>query len=211
MRSNPVWHLYRRVECLFGADDFKSRFRNLRVTYETPDAIARAALPARWHWPARLPGQLTDYMAAIETGILRRFAWADGISARLSDVYRGGMTLNFLLAPLAIVGGIAYLTFATSEQKWLFALFELTLLAAVLGHHADGPEASLAPALVRDAPRGRIPAACAHTAIVRRRARAGSLAHGNGNFLARVVRASCTARGRAAATGHHAALPARAP
>jgi hypothetical protein len=132
VRSNPAWHLYRRVEALFGADDFRSRFRNLRVTYETPDAIATRSAAGPLALARALPGQLTDYMSAIETGILRRFAWADGISARLSDVYRGGMTLNFLLAPLAIVGGIAYLTFATSEEKWLFALFELTLLAAVL-------------------------------------------------------------------------------
>ncbi len=132
VRSNPVWHLYRRVEALFGADNFRSRFRNLRVTYETPDAIAVRSAAGPLALARALPGQLTDYMSAIEVGILRRFAWADGISARLSDVYRGGMTLNFLLAPLAIVGGIAYLTFATSNEKWLFALFELTLLAAVL-------------------------------------------------------------------------------
>jgi hypothetical protein len=132
VRSNPAWHLYRRVEALFGADNFKSRFRNLRVTYETPDAIATRSAAGPLALARALPGQLHEYMAAIETGILRRFAWADGISARLSDVYRGGMTLNFLLAPLAIVGGIAYLTFATSEEKWLFALFELTLLATVL-------------------------------------------------------------------------------
>jgi hypothetical protein len=132
VRSNPVWHLYRRVEALFGADNFRSRFRNLRVTYETPDAIISRSAARLLALARALPGQLAAYMVDIETGILRRFAWADGISARLSDVYRGGMTLNFLLAPLSIVGGIAYLTFASSNEKWLFALFELTLLAAVL-------------------------------------------------------------------------------
>ncbi|MEO8307482.1 MAG: hypothetical protein ABI616_05525 [Pseudomonadota bacterium] len=131
-RSNPVWHLYRRVEALFGADSFRARFRNLRVIYETPDAIILRSAAGPLALARALPGQLHDYMTEIESGILRRFAWADGISARLSDVYRGGMTLNFLLAPLAIVGGIAYLTFASSEEKWLFALFELTLLATVL-------------------------------------------------------------------------------
>ena len=63
---------------------------------------------------------------------MRRFAWADGISAYLSDAYRGGMTLNFLLAPLAIVVGIAYLPFATSHEKWMFAALELGLLASIL-------------------------------------------------------------------------------
>lgn len=71
-------------------------------------------------------------MANVETAILRRFAWADAVSARLSDVYRGGMIANFLLAPLAIIGGIAYLPFASSNEKWLFALFELAVLAAIL-------------------------------------------------------------------------------
>ena len=132
VRSNPVWHLYRRVEALFGADNFKARFRNLRVTYETPDAIVVRSAAQPLAVARGLPGHMVEYMSAIESGVLRRFAWADGVSARLSDVYRGGMTLNFMLAPLAIVGGIGYLTFATSNEKWLFALFELTLLAGVL-------------------------------------------------------------------------------
>ena len=63
---------------------------------------------------------------------IRRFAWADGISARLSDTYRGGMILNFLFSAFAIVGGIAYLPFASSDDKWLFALFELALLVGIM-------------------------------------------------------------------------------
>jgi hypothetical protein len=42
------------------------------------------------------------------------------------------MILNFLFSAFAIVGGIAYLPFATTGDKWGFALFELTLLAAIL-------------------------------------------------------------------------------
>jgi hypothetical protein len=70
--------------------------------------------------------------------VLRRFAWADGISARLSDTYRGGMILSFLFSAFAIVGGIAYLPFATSQQKWMFALFELALLSGILAITAVG-------------------------------------------------------------------------
>jgi hypothetical protein len=81
---------------------------------------------------AALPGQSGDFIAHIKTDVLRRFAWADGISARMSDTYRGGMILNFLFSSFAIVGGIAYLPFASTGDKWLFALFELTLLAAIL-------------------------------------------------------------------------------
>jgi hypothetical protein len=64
--------------------------------------------------------------------VLRRFAWADGVSARLSDAYRGGMTLSFILSALAIVGGVAYMPLATNDQKWAFEVLELSLLAAIL-------------------------------------------------------------------------------
>jgi hypothetical protein len=64
--------------------------------------------------------------------VLPRFAWTDGISAYLSDLYRGGMTINFLLSAVAIIGGIAYLPFLESEAKWGFAVFELLVLSAIL-------------------------------------------------------------------------------
>lgn len=130
--SNAFWHLYRRVEAVFGADTFKARFRNLRQTYETPAAIGTgSAAPLLAHMRA-LPGQHENFVNAIEGRILRRFAWADGVSARLSDLYRGGMTTSFLLAPLAIVVGIAYLPFASSNEKWMFALIELFLLSTIV-------------------------------------------------------------------------------
>lgn len=131
-RSNPMLHLYRRVEALFGGETWRRRFRNLRQVYESPDSIGAGSAATVLASARALPGLLAVYVSAIETQILRRFAWADGISAHLSDTYRGGMTANFLLAPLAIVGGIAYLPFASSHEKWLFALFELILLAAIL-------------------------------------------------------------------------------
>jgi hypothetical protein len=131
-RSNPFWHLYRRVEALFGADSLAGRFRNLRQTYETPDAIATGSGAQLLGQARALPRQEAQYVANVETAILRRFAWADGVSAHLSDTYRGGMIANFLLAPFAIVGGIAYLPLASSHDKWLFALFELALLAGIL-------------------------------------------------------------------------------
>ncbi|HTR00446.1 MAG TPA: hypothetical protein VMH83_10665 [Candidatus Acidoferrum sp.] len=130
--SERRWHLYRRVEALFGADNWRARFRGLRQTYETPDTIvAGSAAPVIAHARALL-GQPPVFVDAIERDILRRFAWADGVSAFLSDQYRGGMVANFLLAPLAIIGGIAYLPFASSHEKWIFALFELALLLVIL-------------------------------------------------------------------------------
>ncbi|MBC7522739.1 MAG: hypothetical protein H7268_16805 [Sandarakinorhabdus sp.] len=131
-RSSRFWHGYRRIEALFGADDNRGRFRSLVQTYETPDEIADGSAAAQMAAAAALPGQDMDFIGHIRTDVLRRFAWADGISARLSDTYRGGMILNFLFSSLAIVGGIAYLPFATMDDKWAFAVFELALLAAIL-------------------------------------------------------------------------------
>lgn len=132
VRSNPLWHLYRRIEALFGEDTWSRRLRNLRQRYETPEAIADGSAAAMLSAARALPGQDQEHVAAVATGIVRRFAWADGISAHLSDTYRGGMTASFLLGALAIVGGIAYLPFADSGSKWIYALFELCLLAAIM-------------------------------------------------------------------------------
>jgi hypothetical protein len=132
-RSNPLWHLYRRIEALFGEDTLRRRLRSLRQTYETPEDIASGSAAKLLAQARALPGQEEDYIASVETAILRRFAWADGVSAQLSDTYRGSMIANFLLAPLAIVGGLAYLPLVGPEGKWPFALFELALLCAILG------------------------------------------------------------------------------
>jgi hypothetical protein len=137
-RSNPLWHFYRRVEALFGAATLRGRLRNLRQTYETPDAICLGSAADLLLHARTLIGKAGGYVAAVEASILRRFAWADGISARLSDIYRGGMTGNFLLAPLAIVGGLAYLPFASSHEKWMFASFELVLLVCILAIASRG-------------------------------------------------------------------------
>ena len=132
VQSWRMFHLYRRVEAVFGATGWRARFRNLRQTYESPDRIETGSAAGLCAHARALPGLMQGFLTSVETAILRRFAWADGVSAHLSDIYRGGMTANFLLAPLAIVGGIAYLPFATSHEKWLFAVFELLLLAAIL-------------------------------------------------------------------------------
>ncbi|MFI4966595.1 MAG: hypothetical protein ACHP9T_14650 [Caulobacterales bacterium] len=131
-RSNPVWHAYRRIEALFGAEHLRGRFRGLTQVYEAPDAVAAGSAAGQLAAADALPGQEARFVTRIRDEILRRFAWADGVSARLSDVYRGGMILNFLFSAFAIVGGVAYLPLATSHEKWLFAVFELALLVAIL-------------------------------------------------------------------------------
>jgi hypothetical protein len=131
-RSRRVLHLYRRIEALFGADTWRGRLKGLRQTYETPEAIGSSSAAGMLAHARALPGQDTDFVSAIDISTLRRFAWADGISAFLSDRYRGGMMLNFLLAPLSIVVGLAYLPFASSGDKWIFAGLELILLVSIL-------------------------------------------------------------------------------
>lgn len=138
VHSRPVWHAYRRAEALFGAPAWRARLRNLTQTYETPDQIAKGSGAAQLAAGCALPGLQSTHVDAIANGVMRRFAWADGVSAWLSDVYRGGMTANFLLAALAIVGGIAYLPFASADSKWWFAAFELLTLVFILAVTAIG-------------------------------------------------------------------------
>lgn len=131
-KSNPLWHSYRRIEAMAGASSLVGARRNLTQIYETPDQILTGSASNILAAAAALPGQNVDFVGALGAGIFRHFAWADGISSRLSDIYRGGMTMSFLFSAFAIVGGIAYLPFATSQEKWAFAVFELLLLGAIL-------------------------------------------------------------------------------
>ncbi|HVR89760.1 MAG TPA: hypothetical protein VHG29_01545 [Novosphingobium sp.] len=125
---------YRRIEALFGEDRWRGRLRDIRVTYRDPATMGEGAGegPEMLATARALPCVDPALVARIEAGVLRRFAWMDGISAHLSDSYRGGMIVNFVLSSLAIVGGMSYLPFVSAPNKWLFALFELLLLSAIL-------------------------------------------------------------------------------
>jgi len=131
-RSNPFGQAYRRIEALFGGEKGRNPWRSLQVTYETPDAIGAGSGANVLDITRTLPGADPDFAAKIENAVLRRFAWADGISSHLSDAYRGGMIVSFILSALAIVGGVSYIPFADSKVKWAFALFEFALLSAIL-------------------------------------------------------------------------------
>lgn len=131
-KSQFWWHGYRRVEALFGSERLADRFRNLSLSYESPGAAPTGDSQAQIEAARNLVQQDPDFVEKISADILKRFVWADGISSHLSDAYRGGMVLNFLFAAFAVVGGIAYLPMASSEQKWIFAGFELVLLAGIL-------------------------------------------------------------------------------
>jgi hypothetical protein len=131
-RSSRFWHAYRRVEALFGAKGLSARFRNLTQVYESPDEIAYGSAALQLAAAESLPGQDVEFAMRMRSEVLRRFAWADGVSSRLSDAYRGGMVLSFVFAALAVIAGVAYLPFATHREKWIFAMVEFSLLAAIL-------------------------------------------------------------------------------
>jgi len=129
-RSSRLVHAYRRIEALFGGD--KPRFGSLVQSYEKPDEIAAGSGAGLLQTANDLPGADQELADRIEHIALQNFAWADGISARLSDHYRAGMVVNFMLSALAIVGGILYLPLVSPDQKWGFALFEFILLLAIV-------------------------------------------------------------------------------
>jgi hypothetical protein len=125
-----LWTGYRRVEALFGGEG--RPLRSLVQTYETPDAIGTGSAESRLEVARALSGSDRGFADGIEAEVLRRFAWADGISSRLADQYRGGMVANFLLAATAVCAGIAYQPLGRDGDKWLFALAELLFLSSIL-------------------------------------------------------------------------------
>src|SRR3546814_19369680 len=74
--------------------------RSVTQTYERPDEIGSGSGAAIIEAAKRLPGSDLAHIDRIEQQAMRNFAWADGLSARLSDRYRGGLVVNFLLSEL---------------------------------------------------------------------------------------------------------------
>ncbi len=130
--SHPLWHVYRWIERRFDGRGKDGPRRPLTQVYETPTEVADGSGAATAKALAGLPGADPRFTARVLDGVLRRFAWADGISAHLSDTYRGSMVMNFVLSAAAVITGVAYLPFVGSEWKWPFAAFELLLLGAIL-------------------------------------------------------------------------------
>lgn len=136
--QNETWHphssrlssIYRRIEALFGGEP--RPFRSLEQSYETPDEIAAGSAAPLLERARALPGADQRFVDAVASGVLPAFAWADGISAWLSDAYRSGMVANFALSALAIISGILYLPLGVGGGKWIFAVIEFGLLASIL-------------------------------------------------------------------------------
>ena len=137
-RSHRRFHAYRRIEALFGGGGKGRALSGLVQVYERPEDIAAGSGAPLLASARALLGPDTDFVGKIETQVLQRFAWADGLSTYLSDAYRGGMVTNFLLSAFAIIGGVSYLPFGDADSKWPFALFEFSLLVSILAITAIG-------------------------------------------------------------------------
>lgn len=129
-QSRRRFHAYRRVEAVFGGGG--RAFRSLKQNYEAPEAIAGGSAAGLMTAARGLDGADARLVEGVGGDVLPRFAWADGLSTYLSDAYRGGMVLNFLLSAFAIIGGVAYLPVVSPAWKWPFALFEFALLASII-------------------------------------------------------------------------------
>lgn len=128
-RTSVVFHGYRRIEALFGGG---KPWRGLTMVHETPQAIAAGSGAPLLAALAALPGVDPAWPGRISAAVLARFAWADGISTRFSDQYRGGMVANFLASLAAVLAGIIYLPVMGPDWKWAFALGEFLLLASIV-------------------------------------------------------------------------------
>ena len=125
-------HAFRRIEALFGAEGLAKRLGTVRQDYERPSEISAGTSASLLSAIHELPSGDAGLADRIGTKVLRRFAWADGISAYISDRYRSGMTINFLLGSFAIIAGILYLPLVDTGQKWLFASAEFLLLLMII-------------------------------------------------------------------------------
>lgn len=134
--SSRGFGLYRRIERVFGGGP--GALGSLRVAYEAPGAIAAGSGAGVLAAAGAMPGGDARIAGALGAEVLPLFAWADGVASRLADAYRSGMCVNFVLAALAVILGIAFLPLGLGEYKWIFAAAELLLLGGILVLTAAG-------------------------------------------------------------------------
>jgi hypothetical protein len=136
--SSRRFHAYRRVEAVFGGNSVREKLTRLKQRYEPPEDVSEGSGAALLNAAHSLPGGDAVFAGQVQSQILQRFAWADGLSTYLSDAYRGGMTTNFILSALAIIAGVTYLPLTSVDAKWPFALTEFILLGMIVAITAIG-------------------------------------------------------------------------
>lgn len=135
-RSSRAFGLYRRIERVFGKGE--GALASLRLDYEAPGAIAAGSGAGVVAAARAMPGGDSQVAARLAEDVLPMFAFADGIASRLADAYRSGMCVNFVLAALAVIIGLAFLPAGLGAIKWVFAGVELLLLGGILVLTAAG-------------------------------------------------------------------------
>ncbi|MBA4043218.1 MAG: hypothetical protein C0471_02175 [Erythrobacter sp.] len=133
--SSRKFGLYRRIERVFGGGGW---FGSLKVEYEDPQAIAGGSGAGLIAAAQAMPGADHAVAARLADDVLPLFAFADGVANRLADAYRSGMTVNFVLAALAVIVGMLYFPAGMGDTKWAFAGVELLLLLGILVMTAAG-------------------------------------------------------------------------
>lgn len=141
--SSFAHHAYRRVEMVFGSSSLGEKLKPIRQKYERPDDAGTGSGAPLVAALVDSSPKGSDLPRRIVTRVLARLAWADGIATNLSDRYRSGMVVNFLLGAVAIVAGVLYLPLGGPEKKWIFALVELTVLLAIVVNTALGTRRQL--------------------------------------------------------------------
>ena len=77
-------------------------------------------------------GGFKVFPSQVEDVLLEHPAVKEALVIGIADAYRGGMTANFMLSALAVVGGLAYQPLADKDSKWMFAALELAMLSVIL-------------------------------------------------------------------------------
>ncbi|WP_340589132.1 hypothetical protein [Erythrobacter alti] len=121
--KSRIWGLYRWLEKTFSGSARPAAAADI-TSAEPGRPVSEAARD--------LPVVDAAQLEAIEHVIEPQFEWTDGISSWLSDAYRSGMCLNFILAAFAVIIGAAYLPLELAAQKWIFASIELLLLLLIV-------------------------------------------------------------------------------
>jgi len=143
VESSMASHAYRRVETIFGHPRWRDKFASIRQRYETPAEVAAGSGKPLLDAVRALDRDNESLTGAISEQVLPRFVWAEAIAARLSNLYRSGMVINFTLGACAIIAGVLYLPLVDTSQKWIFAGIELALLLAIVINTATGQRARL--------------------------------------------------------------------
>lgn len=133
-RTKSSWgsHIYRRIESLFGQRQCHAKLASVRQNYERPADVAEGSGKPLLDDLRGLDPADERMADTIAQRVLPRFIWSEGIAAHLSNLYRSGMVINFLLGPTAIIAGVLYLPLVETSQKWIFAGIEFTLLLIIV-------------------------------------------------------------------------------